>query len=260
MRRWSPPRRVGSDRQQAAYVEGIEDPLGLNVLASFFQFQRIWWPVHNLVRNGLTISWEGRARPSGARRRSSPLPADLCDSATEQCEVNRPQRHLPIDENLKSSKGGLHSVGFCELLLDLQSFLTLVAEVCGDCCGHLCVILLSLFSLCLLRLSRLLHLQFQGGHFCRTAVRLNVSLWGVRETEVSIKTEVHKLHHCTVELQEGQHHSEVNLRRQLLCKLVRGQPCDSLPHDLCLEVIARDRSKDFAKCLRSDHVELELLI
>mmetsp|Transcript_73261 Transcript_73261/g.158576 ORF Transcript_73261/g.158576 Transcript_73261/m.158576 type:complete len:653 (+) Transcript_73261:298-2256(+) len=261
VRRRHPAGAVGRNRDLAAQVETVEDPLRLHVLAARLRLDALGWPVDHLMRDLLAGYAEGRARAGrGARSRAgAALPAHLLHAAAQQREVDGLQRDLAVDEHPQPTERGLHPVRGCELLLHLLGLLIL-AEVSLDARGDSIVGLHLLLQRLFPRLAGLPHLHLQRRDLGAGGVLDRVPFGRVGQTQLGVEPKVHKLDHGPVELEEGQHHAEVDLRRELLRELVGGKPRDRLPTDLGLEVVALDRREDLAQRLGADHVELELLV
>lgn len=75
---------------------------------------------------------------------------------------------------------------------------------------------------------------------------------GVKELPVG------KGQHGQVKLEEGAHHTKVDVARHLGAKLVRHHPRDGLAHNLSLVVDALDTEEDLAQGTSTDDVRHEL--
>mmetsp|Transcript_108705 Transcript_108705/g.325164 ORF Transcript_108705/g.325164 Transcript_108705/m.325164 type:complete len:216 (+) Transcript_108705:723-1370(+) len=211
-------------------------------------------PVHDMVRDLLTLGGEGRPEGAASVLRGTALPTDLGHAAAEQREVYRPQRHFAVHKDPEAPKGGLHAAGGGQLSLQLGCLFALALEVGDGAGGHLRVFALDLLRLLLPRPADIPHVHLQGGNLSGLLVLDDLALRGVGQTKFGVQLEVHKLHHGAVELQEGEHHAEVHLRRHLLHELVRRKPRHRLAADLSLVIVALDRSEDLAQGLRPDGI------
>lgn len=78
-------------------------------------------------------------------------------------------------------------------------------------------------------------------------------------TEVSEELEVDESQECSVELEEGAHDLIINIKWELLIKLVGRNPSDLLSHDFNLIVDSLDRQERLLEALSNCAVKHELL-
>jgi hypothetical protein len=78
-------------------------------------------------------------------------------------------------------------------------------------------------------------------------------------TEVSEELEVDESQECSVELEEGAHDLIINIKWELLVKLVGRDPSDLLSHNFNLIVDSLDRQERLLEALSNCAVEHELL-
>ena len=90
---------------------------------------------------------------------------------------------------------------------------------------------------------------------CRHTVR---DFRRVGQVKFLVQVEVYEPDKVDVELHEGEHHSEVHIRRAPGGELVGDHPRDHLPLHAALEVEPLDGEEHFAEGARLDQVQLEL--
>lgn len=93
---------------------------------------------------------------------------------------------------------------------------------------------------------------------CGGLLELWVQHRGVLDPERVVQLEVDELQQSLVELEEGDHDTHVDIRRDDLAELVGDDPRQQLPHDLGLEEDALDRHKRLAQRVGPGDIRLEL--
>mmetsp|Transcript_103050 Transcript_103050/g.220400 ORF Transcript_103050/g.220400 Transcript_103050/m.220400 type:complete len:253 (+) Transcript_103050:519-1277(+) len=175
-------RGVGRNRQQTTQVEGVEDPLGLHILAAWLHIELVRWPIHYHMCDLAAAGREGGALRHVAAGTHAALPTDLGNTAAEQHQVDGAQGHLAVDEDAQAPKSALHSTGRSKLALHLGGLLALLAKISHDASGHVGVVFLALLGLGLTGLPGLAHLNLEGSHLSGAGVFVKVPLGWVGQS------------------------------------------------------------------------------
>lgn len=77
-------------------------------------------------------------------------------------------------------------------------------------------------------------------------------------SKISVELEVDELEKGSVELQESAHDLVIDIKRQSLIELIRGDPSDGLPHDLNLVVDTLDGEESLFEALGDCAIQHEL--
>mmetsp|Transcript_3131 Transcript_3131/g.8906 ORF Transcript_3131/g.8906 Transcript_3131/m.8906 type:complete len:335 (-) Transcript_3131:630-1634(-) len=146
------------------------------------------------------------------------------------------------------------SIAACSTCLS-HIILENLAHLCQLPAGLSCRLLLALCGIPVRVLGNAAHdgLKPVGG-----LLQLRIQARRVLEADGVIQLVVDKAEEDDVKLEEGEHHAVVDVGGEDLGHLVGGDPRDSLPHHLCLEVVASDRYKDFPERVAADYEGLPL--